>query len=589
MARRGVGSSLRLPLLSIGILVFAFSSSAFLLPAREEVVPPVPITLAELVEKMVADAAQIPDDQLYYVRYLTLHNFEPGREREDATRVLSKHLNDLSSEPDIVIPDVVPGTQGALLRVNFQFYDTRWRNLWERLATFEPYLNVPSQAETVQTVKVKRKWYVEQTPQGEVWYTRIDGKRVNWSEPWPYGDWHYEEVVQPVRKPVRALSPEMTYSRTPQQSQQRGRALAGLVERMKTVAPLFYADWFFRFTAVQDDDRFPGQGVPGYYDFIGVGTKQEDFEKLIAADLDTARFTFKAELSAIVARSRVTHNNRRMGRVEKLGGAYWFTIDSRTNTGKANVIHNPDDLDVARNGLKNITGKKGFAQIAASKLIDFQATEQLGHSPNGLLKWWLANNKGERQNSAPDFIAGDSTAPGTDKRVLINLSCNRCHVEGIHPITDWIRSVATNPLQVQPTNLDFALRQRQLYLSDLGDAVATDQLRYRKALWKATCLPGKADGLEAVKFNPLYRWMWKQYQEDDFELDRIARRLGTTREAAIIALDSVAKKIGGLDPVLGGLLRAVAAEKKEVGIRSEHLEEVYPVLAATARGYVLTP
>jgi hypothetical protein len=315
-----------------------------------------------------------------------------------------------------------------------------------------------------------------------------------------------------------------------------------------------------------------------------MGKRQEDFERQFALDLDTARFVFQSELFAAVGRSSVAHNVRRLMRWDALGGGWWGTLDARQNTEKRNFLRNYDDLDVRR-GLRNSTGRRGFAQIAASKVVEFDATEQFRPLPNKLMAWWLANSGGDRQDSVPDFLASDSTAPGTDRRVYCNLSCVRCHADGVKKIDDWVRNVTREPLSLRVKDPVAARRKQQLYGEGLGEAIEADQAVYRRAVWRSTCTPGNRDGLSTREFNPLYRAFWAEYQEEDFGLERIALWTGLDRKAVLHALDGVVRKTGSTDPVLAGLLRAVAGGK-EAGIRSEQFEEVFPLLMLSLKGYV---
>jgi hypothetical protein len=510
-------------------------------------------TLADVGEAAGTDIGRVPEPDRYYTRYLTLYNFAAGREREDAYRVLAKHCNDLSTEQEIRLPDVVPGTAGALLRIDLRWYNWK-RSLWGQLGDFDPFLQVTTDAERVIEYQDRRG------------RTRV--KTV-------------------IDRGVRAFSPELSAApaHSPPGDGARRAALIGrLAEATQSRHPILRGDWFHRYTAIQDPDRKGGQ-LPGYYDFLGLGKRQEDFERLIGADVDLARYQFKDEVSAVVGRSKVTHQNRRLGRFGKIGGGYWFTLDARDGVERSNFLEVRDDLNVARYGYRNVTGKKGFAQVFAGEQRA-DATEQFGPLPNKLMAWWLANNRGVRQNTAPDFIAGNSLARGTNKRIYAGQSCLECHTDGVKPFTDWARTVFQAPLQENVKDYGAQKRERQLYLGDLDGEVRRDQEVYRAAVWRATCTPGNRDGLSTEQYVERAKWMWDRYQETDYDLARISLETGADRDTVLWGLERVARATQNTRPLFAGLLRATIRGEKEVGIRPEHWEEFFPLTMATIRGYV---
>jgi hypothetical protein len=479
-------------------------------------------------------------------------------------------------------PVPVPGTGWAVLRVDLRDYGWK-KDTWERLGAFDPYMHTPVQVE--QVVERRKKYLKAHT--NAWWRRKAAGDEWERCED---GEDEFYTAVDTERKPARALAPWLADpfpGRNTPGDPVREKRLGDLVAATKSESPVLMFEWFFRQTAIQDDDKYDGR-APGYYDFLKMGRRQEDFERQFALDLDTARFVFQAEMFAAVGRSSVAHNVRRLARWDAIGGGWWASIDARQNTEKRNYLRNFDDVDL-RKGFKNSTGRKGFAQLAASKVLDYDATEQFRPLPNHLMCWWLANSAGDRQNSAPDFIASDSTAPGTDRRVHINLSCVRCHVDGVRPIDDWVRRATAPPLSLRVKDPVAARRHAQLYGEGLEDAVAADQAVYRRAVWRSTCTPGKQDGLSTKEFNKIYRQFWSEYDQGEYGLDEIALMTGLDRKAVLYALDGLVRKTGSTDPVLAGLLRALAKEEKDVGIRSEMFEEIFPTLMLSLKGYAAVP
>lgn len=560
---------------------------------------------AEVVALAVRDILAVSPADRPHVRYLAAYNFAP-EDRPDCWRVLNVHANGLSREPEIVPLVLVPASGNALARLDLRAYG--WSaELWDKLGGFDVYFHARvKQADTVtvqtetETTTEYETVYVPADPPPELKEFEENGntyvhkpneqryhlKRGTTKDGTQRTDLPQSSKVElgllvPVKKakkkagPVKASAVENKgdgketlaaapwLSRTPAEA----KAIAGLIEATGSTSPVLRADWFFRHTAIQEADKANGQ-IPGYYDFLRL-KNQKDFEEAIGLDLKAARGAFKDEVSAVVVRSTVALNNRRLVRFGKIGGGAWFTLDAQENTGKKNYLRIPDTDPKA----------KTFLQAVAQE-DEFTATEAFGPGPNGLMIWWLANNKGERQNAAPDFIASDGTAPGTDRRVHANLSCVRCHSEGVRPIKDVLRTLISDPLAAKVPDYDTARRLRQLYSSDLDRKVRADQQVYADAVATAS------GGLKPDAFAKLYSTFWARYQERDFTLDRIALETGYPREHVLKSLDGLAKAVGSLDPVAAGLLRGLAKDDSEVPIRSEMFEEIFPVLMTYLRNAV---
>jgi hypothetical protein len=308
---------------------------------------------------------------------------------------------------------------------------------------------------------------------------------------------------------------------------------AGITELVKltgSYAPVIRADWFVYQTAVSADRLL------GYYVWLGLGNKEADFQKLIGANVAEAR-RVKKEMAAVVARSGVTLNNRSIARVPSLTGGYWFTQDFKASKDKQNTVRLLDFTTEPPHG---------------------DASEQYGVLPNGLFAFWLQNDKGERQDTAPDFIASDGQSTSTDRRVHVGMSCVRCHAEGIRPIDDHARKLFRGDVKLVSPDYDKLVRLRQLYLSDLPRQVARDQGDYAEAL-------RAANGLAPAVNARVFAKVWADY-EADLGVDDVARELGTTADRLRQALANYGPT---LDPVLAGLV-----QMPPLPLRREHFEEV---------------
>lgn len=350
-------------------------------------------------------------------------------------------------------------------------------------------------------------------------------------------------------------------------------AYAELQKLTGHTAPIWRADQFIHATGIQAD-----RGKAGYYDWLGLGKKEGDFHALCGVDTVLAK-KLQKEMAGVVGRSLVTHNNRSMTRFDAITGPFWFTQDYKNSKG-------------LRNTLRYINNKTEPPQGDAS--------EQIGTLPNGLHAYWLQNDKGERQDSAPDFIASDSQSHNTDRRVHSAMSCVRCHTQGWQPIDEWSREVFQGRKQlVNPsTEIKLAERLELLYMSDLKEQIVEDQARFARKV-------KEANGLTPVANAKAYANVWARYEED-MTLEDVVRELGTTKEQLTQALLNSSPLLadfgdGSKDrrPILDLVVVSIipnpdkpkvegAKKPREDKIRREHFEELIPYMYA-ALGYQIKP
>jgi len=464
---------------------------------------------AAAIVAAAVDVQSLPVAVRQHVRYLELTDLLP-EERRDFLPILAYHVNSLSRELDLLPLTVV---NADLVRLNLCDYGISPKT-WERLADADPLLHVRLVREEIQY----QNWGYYQ---GSSWVTTERRKTG------------VKKVI------VGALAPWLT--ETPQQQQ----ALAYLVQETQSQAPVVNALWFFHQSVIQegrDGTR------TGYYDFLGLGKKEADWLELVGGKgvIDQAR-KLKLELGAAVRRSRrVAIANRQIRRVQSLTGGLWLTIDVNTSVGERNALRN---------------------------LLDLKAdvTEQIAVLPNGLPAFWLADGQGNRQNSAPDSIAGNTAHRGVDTRVHAGpLTCLICHRTVLHPIQDYVRDVlARPPMALASPDPDVNKRLRQLYLSDLETRFRRDVEDYATAAARAT------GGLKLEEVADRYGRFWDLY-EADRTVERISRGVGVPAERILQALRAQ-QTAGTLDPVLAGLLHGEP-------LRFEHYEESLPTLHVYLRG-----
>lgn len=466
---------------------------------------------AEAAVAAHADALRLPPATQIYTRYLSLYAV-PAARRDEFVKVISYQVNALSRSADPYPPrQVTPD----LLAVNWKDYG--WDPaVWERLAAVDPYFHqkvkLGSDA-VVRTVWPGGKQDGAFFKAGYYKETRKAGSIIDASAPWL------------PTKEITALR-EMTYSE----------------------APVLRADWFLVQTAIQADR------VAGYYDWLGLGKKEADFEVLIGADKKASQ-RVKREVAAVLARSGVTLKNRGIVRFQGVTGGYWVTQDFKTSVGRQNVLRLLDgDLDPPQG----------------------DASERYGVLPNGLFAFWLQDAKGVRQDKAPAFIASDKQSAGNDPEVHAGKSCIVCHVEGLRPIDDYARRIYHGSIKLASPDYDKYLRLRQLYLSDLDRWLARDRADYAEALWKAA-------GLKPADLARSYGRAWDSYVETDLVLADAARELGVEEKALLATLkryaaDNTARGIL-TDPVLAGLIQDPA-----VPVIRDHWEEVFGLVQTIMKG-----
>lgn len=465
----------------------------------------------EVIGQALTDVRSLAPEQRPHVRYLSLYSI-PAPDRERWQKLLAFHCNSLSRESDLISPVVIPHTQGGLLRIDLRDYD--WsRETWESLATSDPYFHATIQSQQPDVVK---PW------PGGVWAD--DGKH------YAPGAFNYKVKAETVRK--LALAPWLGDA----------KAVGELVNLTQSQTPVVRGDWFLWQTAVQSERK------PGYYDFLGIRDKK-GFDALVGYDEKLQRSSKRVELLEAVADSMVTLQPRRLGAFPAISGWYWQTFDSR----KASDEHNP--LRILNGGLK------------------FDAQEVFGHGPNGLLVWGLFDDKGARQDAAPDFIASDSTAHGTDRRVHAGLSCLRCHLPaaGINPVDGWARGLFQGNIRLQSPDYAKLKELRQKYLRDLDGAIEDSRRVYTRAI-AATA------GMKPAELGVVYGEAFARY-DGPVDLTRAAADVGLAPAALKTALEQYVKQTGGLDFVLTALM---------VGkrVRPDQYHEVFATLATIAKGYV---
>jgi hypothetical protein len=551
------------------LLIFGVTAYASQIPRAEEIrqqqqqPPPVPLEpLRDPVIDAYNDSITLKPDEAIYTRYIAIGKCP---DKTLAYKSLSSHVNRLSSYPLIKRPRLV-GTQ--LLAIDLRWYG--WSpKLWDSIP--DPYflinVKIPGYKEPEVeytgdglTIFVDPEAVIlfdgkPSTLKGEKRVFTIPSQRpLNYSVVARYSDGQTDRVsVQIVGKGATikfSKSDTIQKAFTPFCNTE---AAAKLINITQAKLPVVDGRFFFNQTAIQFNRN------PGYYDFLGI-VDEKSLDKLVGFD-EKVLETFPKEFREAISKSTVTHQPRRIDRASTVGGGYWRTSDNDLAVGDSNPLR--------------VLGK-GYK---------FKARESFSNLPNGFIVWGLFNNVGVRQDNAPDFIASDGTAPGTDKRVHINLSCVRCHVEGVRNLLGWVRSQYQPPRALPGfVNEDGKMRilsyeelqhLEWLYMTKLEPYINSDRLIYALAVQEAT-------GCSILDDARNYGLFWAQYEEVLVDANYMAADLAVSVEVLRNALQHQLAVTGQLDPLLANFL----PDAPQIPIGIHQWEELFPSAQVIVRGGV---
>lgn len=328
------------------------------------------------------------------------------------------------------------------------------------------------------------------------------------------------------------------------------KEVAALYALTQSECPLVRADWWATQVARQLSLNNRQTGV-GYYDWLNL-KKRDDFDKLVVFDQKKSILIGRDQRAAL-ERSGVAYHDRQIEIFQALTGGYYRTLDADASDGKSNALNN----------LQPGTFKH-------------KAEELYAPLPNGLFAFFLCNDKGERQDSAPDFISGDTSPLNTsrDLRIHAGLSCVRCHVEGLRPIDDWVRRTFQPPVFLNVADRKLFLDTQRQFFSDLNERLETDRAVYARAL-------AKTNGLTPAQNAKAVAKLWDWYVERPRGPAEVAAEIGVDEKRLVAALKNYAEKKRLLTPIaLAGLLR-----DKPIPLRIEHWEELVPIVQEIMRTY----
>jgi hypothetical protein len=472
----------------------------------------------------LCDGAKVPPFLRQDTRYFDFSDISPAQ-LEGRIRVFAGHVNQISRNAEIILPVRVTKT---LVRVYIRDYGWR-RETFESLKDVDPYMHTT----LVGTAKRGMCW------PGGVW--PADGKY------YPPGAFH-TECQEGYTKRVGAVqlhSAQEVASLVAGKMRESDTAIGKLIEGTQSQVPILDAAWFFQQT-VADFNR-----KPGYSDFLAF-KDQKEFEKLLGFDEKGSR-KFNGLWREAVGRSKVLRGGgaRRIEVFSKPNGAIFRTKDSNRKADKRNPLRVVDDQ------------------------LEFDATEQLGPLPNGMMGWGLFNSAGVKQDRAPDAVVGHQDGAANETVLHVCISCIECHTNaGVKEYQPWFRTLFTDPRGLESPDYDQTLLLRREYLTSLDDNAEDTRRIYTRAIFRATGLTAQQWSKEA------WGW-WKERAETVVDVQYAARSLGTSVALFQASLRHIKARTGIIDPVLATFLQPPA-----LPIDLESWEEVFPIAHAYLRGFV---
>jgi len=268
------------------------------------------------------------------------------------------------------------------------------------------------------------------------------------------------------------------------------------------------ADWWLDQTSAGEDRS------PNYYDMLGI-TTEKDFDDAVGFDAKLAQ-RFAAVARDAVSVSAITRHDRAIVALGKIRGTKFKTLD-----------HGKDKAGSA------------LRVLGADADKGFDASEQIAALPNKLFAYGLFDNKGARQDKAPENIVR--------QRVDVYRSCIECHQDrGLQDVTSWVQPLLRGGLNLQSPDYLKARELRREYLDGLGELITEERVKYDRRIKEATGLDYKAWSAALTK-------ALQDYETVPVTLDVAAADLGVSQAKWRSALEGRAKAGIG-DTVLSPLL-----------------------------------
>jgi hypothetical protein len=280
-------------------------------------------------------------------------------------------------------------------------------------------------------------------------------------------------------------------------------------------APLVRLDWFIAKAVTP----------PHYYLLAGVEKTLAQWYATLGIDRRTV-VKLRANHGANLFTSGITRKPRRLSRFQGPLGGVWQTYDFLGDDPTRDPIRNPT-----------------FA-------LEYDASEHIAAKANGLHLFALFNGRGERQDTAPDRIAKDTSDPHGDGILRPLISCVRCHVEdGLRPFASDQRRLLAGGVELLAERIEKIDELSSFYASPkLERGLARDREDYASAVARAT------GGLSTRQTADALAVVYRRYAYEPVDAERAKRELGAASLAPLAASS---------DPILLALFRGLAVQRNQ--------------------------
>ncbi len=482
---------------------------------------------ASAIEDAYADCLKLPPDQQKNALYLWLGDVPP-KDVPTLIQLVRYQICAVSTTPDLVQAVLVPP---LLLRVDRRDPGPAFDIALQRCADFDPVFHL--QVEQAEYTDEPRK--VSIGGDGYSKWVRNDA-----------GEWVKPDTVSKTTR-VKTSSKKrsvMAQRHIPDCPDCRGwlpdKEAEGLCYLTQSRSPILSAQWLWAHLSRQLSLNNRDEKI-GYYDFMGVKSRDDFFQILHIRESDRIRIV-RGVVSA--GDSGIAQNGRQIENDDGLFGRYWFTLDVNATDGDRNVTE----------------------QLKRGDLVH-DAEEWYAPGANGLPKYLLSDAKGVIQSTAPDFI-GSNGSPGyggRDMRIHVGLSCMDCHAKSVLlPIDEWARKTFVGPRKLQSPDYQVNKAFQSELFSNLE----------RQRLNSVALFTQSMEEISGMKVDALCTAnsaAWKNYAIVPLDAEAVGRMHGCDGKTLIAVMQAQAATVAGVNPALapledakGTVSRAVAEEQYAV-------------------------
>lgn len=230
--------------------------------------------------------------------------------------------------------------------------------------------------------------------------------------------------------------------------------------------PVLSASWMVWQTLIQDERD------PGYLDALQL-TKREDMDALSGFSKTVADKANRFDFVEVPQFSGIARKHLRSVVVQPAAGRFRYGTED------------------AKKAIREFDPLRPRTEFSKH-----DAEEWIFHLPNDFMGYFLSDDKGNSQDSAPDFVGFDRSTPATsnDGKIHVGLSCLRCHFRkahggsaGVIDFTPHYRNTFAKFTQNSPDYHRIKDFER-LYLRPFGDEIVISKLRVNAAVIQATGL-----------------------------------------------------------------------------------------------------